>query len=91
MTLNIKALAFTSSVFLGGSFLIVGLLNLAFSGYGDAWLNIGRSLYPGYDGPNGFGSVIVVTFYGLLDGLIAGAIIAWLYNVFGRSGAKAGV
>ena len=89
MTLNIKALAFTCSVVLGGSFLIIGLFNLVFSGYGDAWLNIAASLYPGYDGPNGFGSVIVVTLYGLLDGLIAGAIIAWLYNVFGRSGARA--
>ncbi len=88
MTLNIKALAFTSSVVLGGSFLLIGLVNLALSGYGDAWLNLAASLYPGYDGPNGFGSVIVVTLYALLDGLIAGAIIAWLYNVFARSGAK---
>ena len=90
MTLNIKAFAFASGVFLGGSFLIIGLLDLAFSGYGDAWLNIAASLYPGYGGPNGFGSVIVVTLYGLLDGLIAGAIFGWLYNVLGRSGAKAG-
>ncbi len=90
MTLNIKALAFTSSVALGGSFLIIGLFNLAFSGYGDAWLNIAASLYPGYDGPNGFGSVIVVTLYALVDGLIAGAIIAWLYNMFATSGAKSG-
>ena len=90
MTLNIKAFAFAASVFLGGSFLIIGLLDLAFSGYGDAWLNIAASLYPGYDGPNGFGSVIVVTLYGLLDGLIAGAIFGWLYNMLGRSGAKAG-
>ena len=89
MTLNIKALAFTASVFLGGSFLITGLLDLAFSGYGDAWLNIAASLYPGYNGPNGFGSVIVVTLYGLLDGLIAGAIIGWLYNLLVRSVPKA--
>ena len=88
MTLNIKALAFTSSVVLGGSFLLIGLVNLALSGYGDAWLNLAASLYPGYDGPNGFGSVIVVTLYALLDGLIAGAIIAWLYNVFATNGAK---
>ncbi len=90
MTLNIKAFAFAASVFLGGSFLIIGLLDLAFSGYGDAWLNIAGSLYPGYGGPNGFGSVIVVTLYGLLDGLIAGAIIAWLYNMFATNGAKSG-
>ena len=90
MTFNIKALALTSGVALGGSLLLIGLANLAFSGYGDAWLNIAASLYPGYDGPNGFGSVIVVTLYALLDGLIAGAIIAWLYNVFATSEAKAG-
>jgi hypothetical protein len=37
----------------------------------------------GYAGPNGFAGVIVVTVYALLDGTIAGALIAWLYNLTG--------
>lgn len=86
MTLNIKALAIVGAVFTGGSFLLVGLLNLIFSSYGVGFLELGASLYPGYDGPGGFGSVIVVTLYGLLDGAVAGAIFAWLYNVVAAGG-----
>ncbi|NIM50181.1 MAG: hypothetical protein GTN62_07560 [Gemmatimonadales bacterium] len=89
MTLNIKALAIVGAVFTGGSFLLVGLLNLIFSSYGVGFLELGASLYPGYGGPGGFGSVIVVTLYGLLDGAVAGAIFAWLYNVVAaRGGAE---
>ena len=37
------------------------------------------SIYPGYD-VGGFGSVIVGTLYGLIDGWVGGVILAWLYN-----------
>ncbi|MBI4543519.1 MAG: hypothetical protein HY705_10875 [Gemmatimonadetes bacterium] len=80
MSFNLKALAVTIAIATGGSFLVVGLLNLAFPGYGVAFLQLGASLYPGYHGPDGFGSVIVVTLYGLVDGAVSGAILGWLYN-----------
>jgi hypothetical protein len=90
MSFNIKALAATVAIATGGSFLLVGLLNLAFPSYGVAYLQIGRSLYPGYHGPAGLGSVIVVTLYGLVDGAVCGAIFGWLYNtIAGRGGAAA--
>ncbi len=86
MSLSIKALAIAGAVFTGGSFLLIGMLNLLFPGYGVGFLELGASIYPGYQGPGGFGSVIVVTFYGLIDGAIAGALFAWLYNfATGRS------
>jgi hypothetical protein len=53
---------------------------LAFPSYGGAFLDLGASIYPGYQGPDGIGSVIVVTLYGLVDGAIGGAVLAWLYN-----------
>jgi hypothetical protein len=80
MSFNIKALATTVAIATGGSFLLVGLVNLAFPSYGIAYLQLARSLYPGYHGPAGFGSVIVVTLYGLVDGAVCGAIFGWLYN-----------
>lgn len=80
MKLSVKGLATAVAILTGGCFLFVGLLQLAFPGYGGAFLDLGASIYPGYHGPNGIGSVIVVTMYGLVDGAIAGAVLAWLYN-----------
>lgn len=87
MSLNIKALAVTLGAVWGGSFLFTGLANLLAETYGLAWLELGASIYPGYNGPAGFGSVIVVTLYAVLDGAVVGAILAWIYNFF--SGPKA--
>ena len=82
MSFNLKALALTAAVFWGGFFFLIGLANLIWPPYGGLWLDLGASIYPGYHGPSGFGSVSVVTLYGLVDGAIAGAMFAWLYNVF---------
>jgi hypothetical protein len=43
------------------------------------------SVYPGYTGEPSFGQVIVGTLYGLVDGAIGGALIAWLYNRFAEA------
>lgn len=82
MRLNIRALALTSGILFGVCILLTGIANLLFSSYGVAALEVMASLYPGYHGPNGFGSVIVATLYALVDGAIVGALIAWLYNMF---------
>jgi outer membrane lipoprotein SlyB len=58
------------------------VIELIFSGYGAALLQVADSIYPGYTYGGGFGSVIVATLYGALDGAVAGAIFAWLYNLF---------
>ncbi len=84
MSLNIKAMAVTIGAVWGGSFLFTGLANLLAETYGLAWLELGASIYPGYNGPAGFGSVIVVTLYAMLDGAVVGAILAWVYNFFSR-------
>ena len=84
MSLNIKAMAMTIGAVWGGSFLFAGLANLLVETYGLAYLDLGASIYPGYNGPGGFGSVIVVTLYAAVDGAVVGAILAWLYNFFSR-------
>lgn len=90
MKLDIKALAITSGVIVAVVFFLVGAGNLMWESYGVAVLQLAASVYPGYDGPGGFVSVIVVTLWGFVDGVIWGAILAWLYNrVAGRSTAPA--
>ncbi|UCG88108.1 MAG: hypothetical protein JSW71_06075 [Gemmatimonadota bacterium] len=86
MDLNIKALAVVGAVLMGACLLLVGIANLIFPSYGVAFLDLMASLYPGYHGPDGFGSVIVGTLYAAVDGAVCGAILAWLYNlVAGRA------
>jgi len=84
MRLHPKALAMACGVLWGGALLLISLVNLAGPGYGGALLEFAASIYPGYHGPAGFGSVIVVTLYGLVDAAIGGFILAWLYNLFAR-------
>jgi hypothetical protein len=85
MTLNTKALTWTGAILWGGCFFLVGLANLIFPPYGDGWLQLGASIYPGYHGPGGFGSVIVVALYAALDGAICGLLLGWLYNTLAGS------
>ena len=46
MHFNTKALALTSGVIWGGALLFVGLANLLWAGYGQAFLNLMASVYP---------------------------------------------
>jgi len=87
MKLDVKALTFAAAIVWGGCFFLVSLANLIWPPYGEVWLQLGQSIYPGYGGPAGFGSVIVVTLYALLDGAVAGAVFAWLYNMFATAKA----
>ncbi len=80
MTLNLKALAWTAGLLWGGACLLVGIANLAFPPYGRAFLDLMAAVYPGYHGPSGLGSVVVVALYGALDGAVCGVVFAWLYN-----------
>ena len=79
MKLDAKALAITMALVWGGSIFVVALLNRFWPGYGDAYLNLAGSLYPGFH-PGGMKAGIVGTLYGLVDGAVAGYVVAWLYN-----------
>lgn len=83
MKLSVKGLALSCGLLWGLVMLLSGVCNLLW-GYGEAFLRIVDSIYPGYQYGTGFGSVVVGTLYGLVDGAIAGAVLAWLYNRFSR-------
>lgn len=82
MRLSIKGLALSSGVLWSCSMFVAGLANLIHPGYALSFLNVVDSIYPGYHAGQGFVSVLVGTGYAFIDGLIGGAVGAWLYNCF---------
>ncbi|MGD9347220.1 MAG: hypothetical protein PVH84_15245 [Candidatus Aminicenantes bacterium] len=83
MKLHVARFGITAGVIWGGIVFFVALGNLVLAGYGEAFLKVVDSIYPGYHlGQWGFGGVIVATLYAALDGFIIGIIFAWLYNLF---------
>ena len=81
MRLKTAAMAITFGILWGACVLIVGVANLIWPSYGQAFLQICASIYPGYHPGVGIGSVIVGTIYALVDGTVGGAIFGWLYNL----------
>ncbi len=88
MRLSVIGMALAGAILWGvfGLFL-VGLANLAWKGYGQSFLDVMASIYPGYRATPSFGQVIVGTLYALVDGFVGGAIFAWLYNGFSGQSA----
>ena len=84
MRFNVIALSVTVALFCGAAILIVASANLIWPTYGRSFLELAASIYPGYHPSPAIGSVITATFYGLVDGAIAGAIFGWLYNFLSR-------
>ncbi len=82
MKLSVKGFTITCGVIWGAALFMAGLGNLIWPTYGGAFLEAIDSIYPGYHAGTGFGSVIVVSLYGVLDAAIGGAVFAWLYNRF---------
>jgi len=82
MKLRVKGLALASGILWGVAILGMGLANLVWGSYGQQFLQLMASVYPGYHATRSIGEVIVGALYGFVDGLIGGAVFAWLYNQF---------
>lgn len=87
MKFSIKGLALALAILWGLAMLVMGLANLVWSSYGQQFLQTMSSVYPGYHATRSIAEVIVGTLYGAVDGFIGGAVFAWLYNQFAKSGA----
>ncbi len=83
MRLNVKAMAIACAFAWGllGMFL-VGVANMIWHGYGQVFLNLAASFYPGYRAEPTCVQVALGTAYGLVDGALLGTVIAWVYNRF---------
>ncbi len=77
MKLNIKAFALTFAIWWGVGIFLLTWWIIAFGGSASETFFLGR-IYFGYT-ISPVGSLIGLV-WGFVDGLIAGAIFAWLYN-----------
>lgn len=85
MKFNIKALAFTSGIIWGLSLFLMTWWVIIFEGAtGDSTLI--AYVYRGYN-ISAVGSIIGLV-WGFFDGLIAGAVFGWLYNLIAATGKK---
>lgn len=82
MSLNVRAMAAAGGLLWGGAVMATGIANLVRPKYGKNFLELIASIYPGYRGRPRIAQVAVGTFYATLDGAVAGALCAWLYNKF---------
>jgi len=80
MKFDVKALAFACAILWGGAVLAVSLANCFCGNYGQHFLELLSSFYPGYHAVHSLGEVAIVTLYAIADGLIGGAIFGGLYN-----------
>lgn len=80
MRFDIRALALSCAILWGGATFAVALVNLISGGYGQSFLAMLASCYPGYHAARSIGQVVVVAVYACADGLIGGIIFGWLYN-----------
>jgi hypothetical protein len=81
MTLNIKAFALTAGILWGLGIFFLTWWVIAFDGATGEPTLIGR-LYRGYT-LSPIGSVVGLV-WGFFDGLIGGALFAWLYNLIAK-------
>ena len=77
MRLNIKATALTCAILWGSGLFLLTWWIILLDGTSDAPTFIGK-VYRGYS-LTPLGSVLGLA-WGFVDGLIGGAIVAWLYN-----------
>ena len=77
MKLDLKAFALTCAIVCGGGVFLVTWWLIMFEGQSGDLTLIGR-VFRGYN-ISALGSVIGLV-WGLADGLIVGAVFAWLYN-----------
>lgn len=89
MTLSVKAFALTAALLWGGAIFFLDLAHMIWPGYGSAFLDVVRSIYPGYAQTTGVVALLVGTVYAFVDGLVGGAIFAWLYNALGGRASPA--
>ena len=81
MTLSVCRMAMACGILWAVTLLFVGVINRFYPTYGLPFLQVMDSIYPGYHAAFGMKNLIVGALYALLDGAVAGALLAWFYNM----------
>lgn len=82
MGLNVKAFALAAGIVWGLAMLAVGLANMTWPEFGNSFLRVMASVYPGHIHDGSLYQVIIGSLYGAVDALIGGAVFAFIYNLF---------
>lgn len=77
--LSVKGLALSIGILWAIGIFLMGIAATV-SGWGNGLVNLISSLYVGYSAS--LAGSIIGAIWALIDGLICGALIAWLYNRF---------
>ena len=80
MKFNERQLALACAILWGAAMLLMGVANMVWSGYGQDFLKVMASVYPGYHAVANLSQVVIGTVYGVVDGLVGGFVFGWLYN-----------
>ena len=84
-------LALAGAILWGGEVLLCGTANVLWPPYGESFLQLLDSIYPGYHASGSFGSVVVGTLYAVVDAAVGGLVLGWLYNLLaGKCGCCQG-
>ena len=73
-------MALTIGILWGANFLLIGILLQFFPNYGETWIQLWADVYPFYEGNGEVLDTLIGTVFGLIDGILGGAVFAWLYN-----------
>jgi hypothetical protein len=73
-------MATACSLLWGGAVMTVAVCNAIWPSYGGSFLDGLGSVYPGFPQSGTALGALADTAYGLVDGAIAGALLAWIYN-----------
>lgn len=84
MRLSVSGLAVTFAVIWGGGVFLVAIANAIWPSYGQAFLDMVASIYPGYKAARNFGDIVTGTIYALFDGGIFGLLLGVIYNALAR-------
>jgi hypothetical protein len=80
MQLAAKPFAIACALLWGGAILVIGLANQIVPSYGELFLQVMSSVYPGFHHSGTVRDLLVGAGYGLVDGAVVGLLFAWLYN-----------
>lgn len=85
MRLSVKGFSIACALSWAGCILFVELVHLARPEYGTQFLAGMSSVYPWFHSAGTIGNALTVE--GFIDGLLGGALFAWLYNLAAKPSA----
>ncbi|MFO7965931.1 MAG: hypothetical protein R6U50_18535 [Desulfobacterales bacterium] len=88
MQLSIRGMTIGLAILWGVAMLLAGIAHMIWPPYGEVFLQMTASIYPGYEASGTVGDLIVGILYAVVDGGVFGLIFAWLYNRFAPAEEK---